>query len=119
MKRRIRSYFTWIMLFFIFLFAIVMNTNAKADYLTTLSFSGYVQDGSGDLDVTYFSTPTVFDWDNDGKNDLLVGQNYQTNDLGYVSFYKNYGTNAAPIFNGSSLIQACNNTCLLNVQGGG
>ncbi|RJQ48965.1 MAG: hypothetical protein C4538_02940 [Nitrospiraceae bacterium] len=107
--------------FFIFaiLFISSYSSNAKADYQTNLSFWGYVQDGSSDLDVTYFSTPYVYDWDNDGIRDLLVGQNYQTNDWGYVSFYKNYGTNASPSFNGFSYVQACNNTCILNVLGGG
>lgn len=41
------------------------------------------------------STPCVADWNNDGANDLLVG-----NSTGYVRLYLNYGTNIVPRLNG-------------------
>ncbi len=102
-----------------FSLSLLFSQTAEADYQSNLAYWGNVKDGSGDLDVTYFSTPLSFDWDNDGLKDLLVGQNYQLSDVGYVSFYKNYGTSTAPVFNGSSRIQACNNSCDLSVTGGG
>jgi hypothetical protein len=78
----------------------------------------YIQDGAGDLDTGAYAAPVVYDWNGDGKKDLLVGQNNDSN--GYISFFKNTGTDSSPSFNGSVLIQACNAVCSpLNVTAGG
>ena len=78
----------------------------------------YIQDGAGDLVAGTFSTPYVYDWNSDGKKDLLVGQNNQSN--GYVSFFENIGTDSSPFFNGSTYVQACDEICApLNVLAGG
>lgn len=98
------------------------NTSAFADYATNLVFSGYLQDNSGDIDVGAYSVPVVYDWDSDGMKDLLVGQRYDhpvEGQNGYISFYKNIGTNQSPFFNSPSLIQACSDTCNLSVSGWG
>ncbi len=42
----------------------------------------------------YRANPVVFDLDQDGLKDLVVGDN-----SGMVFFYKNVGTNAVPVFN--------------------
>jgi hypothetical protein len=97
-------------------------TNAFSDYSTNLVFSGYIQDSSGDIDVGAFSVPIVYDWDSDGKEDLLVGQRYDHPTEyrnGYITFYKNVGNNNSPFFNSPTLIQACSNTCNLSVSGWG
>lgn len=39
--------------------------------------------------------PRIFDWDKDGKKDILAGE-YE----GYIYFLKNTGTNSAPSFDG-------------------
>ncbi len=98
-------------------FPILFSSNLYADYQTSLVFQGYIQDGLSDLDISSYSVPFVYDWDSDGKKDLLVGQNNGSN--GYVSFYENLGTNDSPAFNGSTYIQACDGTCTLNVAGSG
>jgi len=47
------------------------------------------------IDVGTYAAPCVVDWDLDGLKDLILGQfNY-----GYIYFYKNVGTNSAPVFN--------------------
>lgn len=51
------------------------------------------------------SSPRVVDWNNDGKKDLIVGERE-----GKVFIYINSGTNAAPVFNGSTLLQVGGNT---------
>lgn len=104
------------------MFMLSIQTNALADYKTNLVFYGYIQDSSGDIDVSMYSVPVVYDWNDDGKKDLLVGQRYDHPDegrRGFVSFYENVECNSAPIFNNSSLIQACSNTCNLSVPGFG
>ena len=54
----------------------------------------YIQSGSGPLTVKYYTAPSVIDWNNDGKKDLLVGQF----DYGYVWLFLNQGTDAQPAF---------------------
>jgi hypothetical protein len=48
------------------------------------------------------SSPFIYDWDGDGVKDLLFGQFTS----GKVQFWKNSGTNAAPIFTTGSYVQA-------------
>ncbi len=48
------------------------------------------------------SSPYIYDWDGDGIKDLLFGQFTS----GKVQFWKNYGTNAAPIFTTGSYVQS-------------
>lgn len=93
---------------------LLMHSNAFSDFPTNLVFSGYLQDSSGDMDVGGFSVPVVYDWNNDGKKDLLVGQRYiDANNVshGYVSYYENTGTNASPLFNSPMYMEACNTIC--------
>jgi hypothetical protein len=42
----------------------------------------------------YYAAPCVADWDGDGVKDLILGQ--FTN--GSIRFYRNCGTNSAPVF---------------------
>ena len=83
----------------------------------------YVQDGLSNLHANKWSVPLVWDWNGDGKKDLLVGnRGYGENkgNRGYVSFYENIGSYSEPSFNGSQHIQLCTNTCVpLNVIGDG
>ena len=51
-----------------------------------------LEDGSP-VHVGLLSHPFVVDWDNDGKKDLLIG-----NDSGQVVLFRNVSTDAAPIF---------------------
>jgi hypothetical protein len=48
------------------------------------------------------ANPSVVDWDGDGLKDLLLGQ-YGS---GKIRFYKNSGTNEAPVFTDFSYLQA-------------
>jgi len=61
-----------------------------------------VNDNGTPIDVGYYGAPQMFDWDRDGKKDLVVGQFTS----GMVRFYPNVGENADPEFNGFSYIQA-------------
>ena len=54
------------------------------------------------IDVGYYAAPCVVDWDGDGLKDLVLGQFSSGN----IRFYKNEGTNASPVFNSYSMIQA-------------
>ena len=106
---RIKLHLYCSVLFVMVMLMLSIQTNAFAQYSTNLGFVGYIQDSSGVIDVNEYSVPVVYDWDDDGKKDLLIGQRYDhpTEDRGgYVSFYKNVGTNARPEFDTYSLIQA-------------
>ena len=96
--------------------ALLLSLNAYyyADYQTTLLPGVYITSGPSDIEVNNWSVPLVFDWNNDGRNDLLVGSSFVDDKKaghGYVSYYKNIGSNESPLFNGSSLLQACNEKC--------
>jgi hypothetical protein len=54
------------------------------------------------IDVGYYAAPCVVDWDLDGVMDLILGQFTS----GYIRFYKNVGTNSAPVFTSFSYLQA-------------
>jgi len=49
-----------------------------------------------------YGAPCIYDWDGDGKKDMVVGQF----DYGYIRFYRNVGTDAAPSFSGFSYLSA-------------
>ena len=66
-----------------------------------LSVGRYIQLGGSDLAGDRFSAPTVVDWNNDGRKDLLVGEF-----RGYVRLFLNSGTDIAPVFTASSTIVA-------------
>jgi hypothetical protein len=93
---------------------LVFNSYYYSDYQTSLSPDSYIMDGPSELQAQHWSVPAVFDWDSDGKKDLLVGQNYineKGTNHGYVLFYKNTGSDSSPLFNGSARLQTCADDC--------
>ena len=100
-------------LFCVLLFLLGLNSY-YSDYQTDLLPGVYIKDGSSDLRANNWSVPFVYDWDSDGKKDLLVGNRYiekSGKSYGFVSFYKNTGSDTAPSFNGSLLIRTCSGIC--------
>ena len=67
----------------------------------TFNASSLVKDGGSNLDPGSASHPVAFDWNQDGKKDLLVGDS-----SGYVRLYANTGTDANPSFSGSVTMDA-------------
>ncbi len=98
-----------LLLCFAFLFSLVLHLRHYADYQTTLLPGIYIRDGSSDLAAKKWSVPLVYDWDGDGKKDLLVGHKDGTH--GYISFYKNTRSDESPAFSGFTYIQKCGVTC--------
>jgi len=74
------------------------GTNTEPDFRTQT----FIQENSSDLIVSSLrSSPVIEDLDGDGKKDLLCG-----NTEGQLVFYDNIGTDASPIFSGSTLLAA-------------
>lgn len=72
--------------------------------------AGHIQANGSDINVNYNSFPFVIDWDEDGKKDLIVGeQSPQAPNTGNVRIYLNEGTNAAPVFGNYSMVYAGSN----------
>lgn len=71
---------------------IYLNTNTDADP----QFSGYtfLQVAGSNYDCGYSSSPYIIDWNNDGKKDVLCGD-----DSGFTSLLINTNTDANPVFN--------------------
>ena len=60
--------------------------------------------------MNYNSFPFIVDWNEDGKKDLIVGeQSPQSPNTGNVRIYLNEGTNAAPVFGNYSVVYAGSN----------
>ncbi len=64
-----------------------------------------VQAGGGPLDVYLYSVPVFVDWDNDGRNDLLVGEKTAAG-AGKIRLYLNSSPDEVPAFTSYSYIQA-------------
>jgi hypothetical protein len=77
---------------------------AAAALSQTFSFASsyYLQCSGTNIDVGYYAAPCVVDWDGDTLKDLILGQF----DGGYIRFYRNEGSNDAPVFNSFAYLQA-------------
>jgi hypothetical protein len=62
----------------------------------------FVLSGGVPIDVGAYGSPLMFDWDRDGKKDVLMG----TFRPGNIRFYRNVGEDSAPAFNGFVHLQA-------------
>jgi hypothetical protein len=80
----------------------LLSTGAVQADPPNLEDGVYIYDGASPLAAGYMSAPTVIDWNNDGKKDLLVGHF----DQGHISLHLNQGTDANPVFNGGALIES-------------
>lgn len=69
--------------------------------VTDLTEGVYIQNEGVPLSVDRHSAPTVVDWNNDGRKDLLVGEF-----SGHIWLFLNVGTDAAPVFSGGSMVTA-------------
>ncbi len=61
-----------------------------------------IEDNGSAIDVGYYAAPVMFDWDLDGKKDMVIGQFHS----GKIRFYPNVGEDSAPAFNGYSFMRA-------------
>ena len=61
-----------------------------------------VEDGGVPIDVGYYAAPMMFDWNEDGRKDMVVGQFSS----GYIRFYPNVGDDSAPMFSGFEYMSA-------------
>ena len=61
-----------------------------------------INDNGTPIDVGYYGAPTMYDWNNDGAKDLVLGQF----DSGRVRLYLNQGPDTAPAFNGYTFFQS-------------
>lgn len=78
---------------------LLLNVGTDAD--PVFDTSVFLKDGAVDLDVGNYASPTVADWNRDGKKDLIAGNRY-----GKISFFENKGTDESPLFSGSVLLDA-------------
>ena len=72
---------------------LLTNTGTNANPL--FNFKVPLRSAGSDLDVGSRSSPTVVDWNRDGRKDLIVGESN-----GYLLYYENVGTDTVPVFNG-------------------
>jgi hypothetical protein len=65
-----------------------------------LTDHGHLMVGGSQIDVSQLAIPVVNDWDEDGRKDLIVG-----NDVADIKLYINVGTNDNPVFSTTQYIQ--------------
>lgn len=85
------------------------NTNSAAAPI--LAPGVRLMQGSSPLSVSSRATPCLYDWDGDGLSDLLCG-----NGNGYVFFFKNIGSDQAPAYATSTLVQAGGTSLNLGIR---
>jgi|GEM_PF-1549357 len=73
-----------------------------------------IQVSGKNLDIGAYSIPCVCDWNNDGKKDLLVGDEY-----GYVTLFLNSGTDENPVFNLYQRLQVREEQAMIDLKVGG
>ncbi len=78
---------------------LLINTGTNAAPVFTSAVD--LKDGTGNLDPGSTVCPVVYDWNADNKKDIIIGDS-----SGYIHFYPNIGTNAAPLFNGHEKLKA-------------
>ena len=61
-----------------------------------------LNDNGTPIDVGYYGAPTMYDWNQDGAKDLILGQF----DQGKIRLYLNQGPDTAPAFNGYTFFQS-------------
>lgn len=69
----------------------------------------YIYDGSVPIDVGNYGAPNMFDWERDGKKDIITGQFSS----GYIRYYANYNTDSDPQFSGFSYLYASGSQIIL------
>jgi len=69
-----------------------------ADLLLRLGPEQFVQAGGADIAVLGYSVPSFADWDNDGLNDLIVGEGSYSYPTAKVRVYINTGAASEPQF---------------------
>ncbi len=75
--------------------------NIGAEESPKLDDQVWVQDAYGDLNPGYSTSPVHFDWNADGKRDLIIG--YRE---GEVLYYENQGSDSSPLFETGIPLQA-------------
>jgi len=98
----------------IILLVFILNTFRFGDFETTLEQAGFIRNGSSDLIAKRWPVPVVYDWDGDGRKDILIGHNEESPDgsaHGRISFFRNTGSDTSPLFNGSVFLRSCSDTC--------
>ena len=69
----------------------------------------FLYSGTSVIDVGYYGSPFMYDWNGDSKKDLITGQFTS----GYIRYYENVGEDNAPVFDGFVYLQAGGSSIVL------
>jgi hypothetical protein len=94
------------------------TNNGKGDALLTFGPEDIVQADDLDIVVPGYSVPSCFDWNNDGLQDLVIGQGGSSGDA-KIRVYLNLGTESCPRFSDSFCFYAKSYTSVLTCPASG
>ena len=94
-----------ILLTIVFAAAPIAARAYAGDLLLRLGPEELVQAGGANISVLGYSVPSLADWDNDGLNDLVIGEG-PSSSTGKVRVYLNAGTASNPQFSGFTYVQS-------------
>ena len=86
---------------------------SMAAFMPKFTKSGTIKSNGQDIKDIGCPTMCVTDWDGDGKKDLIIGEFDPSQK---VRFYKNTGTNPAPVFTAYTYLKA--GTADITLSGG-
>jgi WD40 repeat protein len=87
--------------------------NEGSDAAPVFNSMFFLELGGSMFDIGSRSAPRVFDWNEDGLKDLLVGELY-----GYAYYLENVGTNDASVFDNAEILLLANGDPLRYVNSG-
>lgn len=92
---------------FFLIWVAFFSSSSEGELLMELGPEQIVQAGDPavDLAVSAYSVPSYVDWDNDGDNDLIIGEG-GNGYPGYIRVYLNTGSRSEPAFSGFSHVQS-------------
>ncbi|MBL7049376.1 MAG: hypothetical protein ISR96_07675 [Nitrospira sp.] len=91
-----------------------LNTMHYSDYRTNLQKGIKLTVHGTELTAAKWAVPVVYDWDKDGKKDLLVGRNLLDTagvPSGLITYFRNIGSDSSPALDYPENIQTCSIEC--------
>ena len=86
----------------VFVLACVVAAPAALAAIPRFADPVRIESGGTPVDLGYYTAPLMFDWNADGKKDIVTGQFHS----GRIAYFENVGDDSAPVFSGYEYLYA-------------